>query len=101
MVSIQPRKDRGFAFSGEAEIEFYTTSIDFNKNIRLFRSHDGGMFEDITNLTAPGRLTSAWFRQELSLTSSCWLIIRDQHEVSNAKAAELASFLSQHVASPQ
>lgn len=97
MVSIQPRKDRGFAFSGEAEVEFYTTSIDFNKNIRLFRSHDGGMFEDITNLTAPGSLrargSSGTFSDFILLVDN-----RDQHEVSNAKAAELASFLSQHVA---
>src|SRR5690554_5278703 len=96
MLSIKPKQDRGFAFSGEAEIEFYTTSIDFDENIRLFRSHDGGTFEDITHLIAPGSMRA---RGSSGTFSDFILLVdkRDSRDVSRDKAVELASFLNAHI----
>ncbi|QPG06044.1 hypothetical protein IT774_02015 [Salinimonas marina] len=56
LVSVQPKSDKGFAFEGLANIEFYTKAIHFDPTVpwRLFTSHDEGTFEDITTLTSTG-----------------------------------------------
>lgn len=56
LVSVSPKTDKGFAFEGLASIEFYTKAIHFDPTIpwRLFTSHDGATFEDITTLTSTG-----------------------------------------------
>lgn len=97
MISVKPRKDRGFAFTGEAQIELYTTSIDFADNIRLFRSHDGGTFEDITSMTAPGSLrargSAGTFSDFILLADN-----RDAEQVAVDKAVTLANYLQAHIA---
>ena len=96
LISVQPRHDRGFSFSGEAEIEIYTQSIDYEKNIRLFRSHAGGQFEDITTLTAAGSYRA---RGSTGHFSDFILLIddRDQDVIAAAKARDLAHYLYSHV----
>lgn len=56
VVSIKPRKDKGFAFEGVAVVELYTKALHYTEGtpLRLFRSHANGTFEDITLLTASG-----------------------------------------------
>lgn len=96
LISVQPRQDRGFSFSGEAEIELYTQSIDYADNIRLFRSHAGGQFEDITTLTAAGSLratgSTGHFSDFILLVDN-----RDPTVIAAAKARDLAHYLYSHV----
>ncbi|EGN75569.1 hypothetical protein A28LD_1182 [Idiomarina sp. A28L] len=96
LISVQPRKDKGFSFSGEAEIELYTQSIEYADNIRLFRSHAGGEFEDITTLTAAGSLRA---RGSTGHFSDFILLVdnRDGNLVAAAKARDLANYLYNHV----
>ncbi|AXR07820.1 DUF6689 family protein [Salinimonas sediminis] len=56
LVSVVPDPLQGFAFAGAASIEFYTQALHYDSNIpwRLFTSHDGDTFEDITTLTTAG-----------------------------------------------
>ena len=56
LVSISPKADAGFGFEGLATVELYTKAIHYTPTIpwRLFTSHDGGTFEDITMLTSSG-----------------------------------------------
>lgn len=96
LISVQPLGDRGFSFSGEAEIELYTTSIDYADNIRLFRSHAGGEFEDITTLTAAGSLRA---RGSTGHFSDFILLVdnRDANVIAATKARDLANYLYNHV----
>jgi len=56
LVSISPKADAGFGFEGLAMVELYTKAIHYTPTIpwRLFTSHEGGTFEDITALTSSG-----------------------------------------------
>lgn len=56
LVTIEPKADRGFAFEGVAQVEFYTRALHFDPAVpwRLFTSHQGEAFEDITTLTTTG-----------------------------------------------
>ncbi len=56
LVSVVPYPQQGFAFAGAANIELYTQALHYDPNIawRLFTSHDGETFEDITTLTTAG-----------------------------------------------
>lgn len=96
LISVVPAAHRGFSFSGEAEIELYTQSIQYADNIRLFRSHDGGQFEDITTMTAAGSLRA---RGSTGHFSDFILLVdnRDPNVVAAAKARDLAHYLYNHV----
>ncbi|MEC8451167.1 MAG: DUF6689 family protein, partial [Pseudomonadota bacterium] len=58
LVSISPKADAGFGFEGLATVELYTKAIHYTPTIpwRLFTSHDGGEFEDITVLMSSGSI---------------------------------------------
>lgn len=92
LITVTARPDRGFAFTGEAQLELYTQSIDFADNLRLFRSHNQGQFEDITTLTAAGSLraggSTGQFSDFLILVDN-----RDPQAQVTAKARELSSYL--------
>lgn len=58
LVSISPKPDAGFGFEGLATVELYTKAIHYTPTIpwRLFTSHNGGAFEDITVLMSSGSI---------------------------------------------
>ena len=58
IVTVAPKSDAGFAFEGAAMVELYTKALHFAPDLRLFTSHAGDTFEDITMLTAAGSIRS-------------------------------------------
>ncbi|MFA3793152.1 DUF6689 family protein [Aliiglaciecola sp. SL4] len=58
VVSISPKTQEGFAFEGLASVELYTKAISYQSSMpaRLFTSHDGGDFEDITSMVSAGSI---------------------------------------------
>lgn len=58
IVSLTPDPDSGFAFEGVATVELYTKAIHYTPDLplRLFTSHAGGTFEDITTLVSAGSI---------------------------------------------
>ncbi len=55
-LSIEPDPNKGFAFSGTAEIEIYTKSLHYTQGtpLRLFHAHADEQFQDITTMTGSG-----------------------------------------------
>lgn len=56
LITIKPKEDKGFSFSGVAEIEVYTKNLHYipGSPLRLFHSSNGGQFRDITVTTGAG-----------------------------------------------
>lgn len=54
VISISPSPNSNLSFTGVYSIELHTTSLTFNTALRLFTSHQGGTFEDITNFSGVG-----------------------------------------------
>ncbi|WP_194757391.1 DUF6689 family protein [Aliidiomarina indica] len=96
LITVTARPDRGFAFTGEAQLELYTQSIDFADNLRMFRSHNQAQFEDITTLTAAGSLrargSTGQFSDFLILVDN-----RDPQAQAVAKVQEMSSYLYSYV----
>jgi hypothetical protein len=58
LLRISPKADKGFSFEGLASVEIYTKAIDYQAGMpaKLFTSHAGGDFEDITSMVSAGSL---------------------------------------------
>lgn len=75
LLSIEPPATGGLSFSGIAAVGFHTHNLTFTANtpLRLFKSSDGGAFEDVTETMGMGsyraRGTSPGFSE--------WLIVAD------------------------
>ncbi len=58
LLSISPKGDKGFSFEGLATVEIYTKAIDYQAGMpaKIFTSHQGDDFEDITTMVSAGSL---------------------------------------------
>nr|WP_297348195.1 DUF6689 family protein [uncultured Glaciecola sp.] len=58
LLRISPKEGKGFSFEGLASVEIYTKAIDYQTGMpaKLFTSHAGGNFEDITSMVSAGSL---------------------------------------------
>jgi hypothetical protein len=58
VVKIAPLANSGFSFSGTLTLDFHTHNLQYSLNtpLRLYKSHDGGPFEDITVATGAGSI---------------------------------------------
>lgn len=75
LITIEPRADRGFSFSGVATIDIHTHNLEYipNTPLRLYKAPLGGAFRDITITTGAGS-----YRARGSLGSfSQFLIVAD------------------------
>jgi hypothetical protein len=97
IVSVTPKPDAGFGFEGPAMIEVYTKAIHYDPAIpmRLFTSHAGGTFEDITTLTSSGsyraRGNTGRFSDFIILLDN-----RDDSVVMNDKLQKLTNIVSEN-----
>lgn len=95
LVSISPKANAGFGFEGLATVELYTKAIHYTPTIpwRLFTSHDGGTFEDITMLTSSGSFRARGSTGQFS----DFIILLDNRpsaSVINDKVASLSSIVN-------
>jgi hypothetical protein len=94
MVSIEPPATGGLSFGGVATLEVHTHDLDFTVDtpLRLFASHDGAPFEDITYFMGMGSYRAGGRTGGFS----DFLILADARPVSavvDEKIARLRSFL--------
>ncbi len=99
LLSIEPPATGGLSFSGIAAVGFHTHNLNFTANtpLRLFKSSDGGPFEDVTETMGMGsyraRGTSPGFSQ--------WLIVADIRPLNSVIAGKfnrLQGLLAEHEA---
>ncbi len=97
LLSIEPPATGGLSFSGIAAVGFHTHNLNFTANtpLRLFKSSDGGPFEDVTETMGMGsyraRGTSPGFSQ--------WLIVADIRPLNSVIAGKfnrLQGLLAEH-----
>jgi hypothetical protein len=96
VVRIEPLANSGFSFSGALTLDFHTHNLQYSLNtpLRLFKSHDGAAFEDITVATGAGSIRARGKVGELS----DFIIVADLRPVAqviNAKANKLDHYLTQ------
>lgn len=94
LIQIKPKEDRGFSFSGPAEIEIYTKNLHYvaGSPLRLFHSAEGGTFRDITVTTGAGSYRA---RGQMG-TFSDFLIVSDlrtPQSVIGEKVSRLNDYL--------
>jgi hypothetical protein len=95
VVRIEPLANSGFTFSGSLTLDFHTHNLQYSINtpLRLFKSHDGAAFEDITVATGAGSIRARGKVGELS----DFIIVADLRPVAqviNEKASKLEQYLS-------
>jgi hypothetical protein len=99
LLSIEPPATGGLSFSGIAAVGFHTHNLSFTANtpLRLFKSSDGGPFEDVTETMGMGsyraRGTSPGFSE--------WLIVADVRPLNSViagKFTRLQGLLAEHEA---
>lgn len=80
VVSVKPLAESGFSFSGAITFDFHTHNLQYSVNtpLRLFKSHDGGIFEDITVATGAGSIRARGTSGNLS----DFIIVADLRPVS-------------------
>lgn len=54
MITITPTPQSTLSFTGVVDIEVSTTNLTFDSKLRLFKSPNGGNFDDITNFAGIG-----------------------------------------------
>ncbi len=96
VVRIEPLADSGFSFSGPLVIDFHTHNLQYSLNtpLRLYKSHDGAAFEDITVATGAGSIRARGKVGELS----DFIIVADLRPVTqvvNQKALKLEQLVNQ------
>ncbi|WP_105102977.1 DUF6689 family protein [Microbulbifer pacificus] len=76
MIIIEPPADGGLIFSGAAEVSVYTHDLNFNSNYRVFKSHEGEVFHDLTAEHEPGS-----YRARLRTGNfSEWIVVKDNRD---------------------
>lgn len=95
VVKIEPVANSGFSFSGPLTLDFHTHNLQYSLNtpLRLFKSHDGAAFEDITVATGAGSIRARGKVGDLS----DFIIVADLRPVAqviNEKATKLEQNLS-------
>ncbi|GAC16145.1 DUF6689 family protein [Aliiglaciecola lipolytica] len=94
VVTISPKTDKGFGFEGLASVEIYTKAISYQSSMpaRLFTSHDGGDFEDITSMVSAGSIRA---RGNTGRFSEFMILLdeRDDSEILSDKFAQLEDVL--------
>jgi hypothetical protein len=99
LLAIEPPATGGLSFSGIAAVGFHTHNLSFTANtpLRLFKSSDGGPFEDVTETMGMGsyraRGTSPGFSE--------WLIVADVRPLNAVIAGKfnrLQGLLTEHEA---
>lgn len=94
LLSISPKADKGFSFEGLASVEIYTKAIAYQAGMpaKIFTSHAGGDFEDITSMVSSGSLRA---RGNLGKFSD-FIIVLDERSFSidtDAKLAQISQIL--------
>lgn len=54
MINVSPTPQSSLSFTGVVEIELSTSNLGFDQRFRLFKSPNGGNFDDITNFAGIG-----------------------------------------------
>jgi hypothetical protein len=95
VVRIEPVANSGFSFSGPLTLDFHTHNLQYSLNtpLRLFKSHDGAAFEDITVATGAGSIRARGKVGDLS----DFIIVADLRPVAqviNEKANKLERHLT-------
>jgi hypothetical protein len=95
VVRIEPVANSGFSFSGPLTLDFHTHNLQYSLNtpLRLFKSHDGAAFEDITVATGAGSIRARGKVGDLS----DFIIVADLRPVAqviNEKASKLERHLT-------
>lgn len=97
LVAIEPPESGPLSFSGLATLELYTHGLEFTGGCpyRIFASHDGGTFEDVTDFMGTGsyrgRGRTGGFSDFLILADT-----RAVDDVVEAKLTRLWALLSRH-----
>lgn len=97
LVAIEPPESGPLSFSGLATLELYTSGLEFTGGCpyRLFASHDGGTFEDVTDFMGTGsyrgRGRTGGFSDFLILADT-----RAVDDVVDTKLTRLWGLLSEH-----
>ncbi|WP_372626845.1 DUF6689 family protein [Arsukibacterium sp.] len=95
VVRIEPLTDSGFSFSGPLTIDLHTHNLQYSVNtpLRLYKSHAGAAFEDITIATGAGSIRAKGQMGNLS----DFIIVADLRPmalVANDKAQKLDGLLN-------
>lgn len=95
VVRIEPLADSGFSFSGPLTIDLHTHNLQYSVNtpLRLYKSHAGAAFEDITIATGAGSIRAKGQMGNLS----DFIIVADLRPlalVANDKAQKLDALLN-------
>jgi hypothetical protein len=95
MINVTPTPQSTLSFTGVVEIEISTSNLTFDPKFRLFKSPDGGNFEDITNFAGIGsyrvRGTSGDFSDFIIV-----LDVRPNAQAIDSKFTRLQYALSTH-----
>ncbi|WP_369414691.1 DUF6689 family protein [Microbulbifer elongatus] len=82
MIVIEPPVDESLSFRGAAEVMVYTRDIHFDNNYRVFKSHEGETFHDLTAEHSEGS-----YRARLRTGNfSEWMIVRDNRDPADVIA---------------
>lgn len=96
VVRIDPLANSGFSFSGPITIELHTHNLQYSVNtpLRLYKSHAGGAFEDITIATGAGSIRA---RGQMGHLSDFIIVadLRPVTQVVQQKAQKLEAMLDQ------
>src|SRR5687767_323344 len=95
VINVSPTPQSTLSFTGVVEIELSTSNLAFDSRLRLFKSPNGGNFDDITNFAGIGsyrvRGTSGDFSDFVIAMD-----IRPSAQVIDSKFTKLQYALSTH-----
>ncbi|MCC5452028.1 hypothetical protein LMJ53_09890 [Rheinheimera sp. UJ51] len=95
VIRIEPLANSGFSFSGPLVIDLHTHNLQYSLNtpLRLYKSHDGAAFEDITVATGAGSIRT---RGQVGNLSDFIIVadVRPVAQVINQKALKLEQQLN-------
>ncbi|WP_231492066.1 DUF6689 family protein [Microbulbifer sp. HZ11] len=76
MIVIEPPASEELSFRGAADVMVYTRDIHFDNNYRVFKSHEGETFQDLTAEHSEGS-----YRARLRTGNfSEWMVVRDNRD---------------------
>ena len=95
IINVSPTPQSTLSFTGAVDIELSTSNLAFDSKLRLFKSPNGGNFDDITNFAGIGsyrvRGTSGGFSDFIIVTD-----LRTNGQAIDSKFTRLQYFLSTH-----